>query len=320
MSLPRKLKKKIKMLVMGCGCITLLVTIAGFVIFGTASGVIGWLSGAARNIGVNIPKEITLPSLPKELGLPQSIKLPQLPVNPFKLSQQQQIALGDEVATKQGLDKDAFADQKIKEISARLVKALPAHYRGPKEQGGWAWKFRALRTKKGTVNAIALPGGRVYIYDGLIKLTDGNPDQLAAIIGHEMAHVVEEHSAEQLRNAGLLKKASELLLQNSGGEGGGENAQADAVKVWATQVGEQLTNMRLSQSAEYQADDLGFEFMSAAGYDPKTGLEVMRKLDKLSGKPKSMLSGVFSTHPPTDKRIQRLEKNLAKYQSVGKRG
>lgn len=303
---------------MGCGCATVLTVVAGVIFFGTTTGVIAWLSERARNIGVNVPKEISLPDLPKELGLPQSIKLPQLPVNLFKLSQQQQIALGNEVAVKQGLDKDAFADKNIQEISARLVKALPANYKGPKEQGGWAWKFSALRTPNGEVNAIALPGGRVYVYDGLIKLTGGNPDQLAAIIGHEMAHVVEEHSAEQLRNAGLLKKASELLLQNSGGEGGGENPQAEAIKIWAAQVGEQLTNMKLSQSAEYQADDLGFKFMSTAGYNPKAGLEVMRKLEKLSGKPKSLLSGVFSTHPPTQKRIQRLQKNLANYQALAK--
>lgn len=303
-----QIPKKIKLFGLGCGCATLVVVIAGIVLLGTATSVGGWLSGAAKSIGLNIPKdmtlsnlpkEIALPNLPKELGLPQSIKLPQLPVNPFKLSQQDQIKLGDEVAAKQGLDKDAFADPQIKEISARMVKALPA-----KERDGWEWKFNALRTKTGTVNAIALPGGRVYIYDGLLKLTKGNADELAMIIGHEMAHVTEEHSAEKLRNAGLLKKASTLILQNSGGE----NAQVDAIKVWAAQLGEQLTNMQLSQSDEYQADSLGSKYMSAAGYDPKVGLVVMRKLGELSGKSKSMLSGVFSTHPPTDKRIQRLQK------------
>ncbi len=82
--------------------------------------------------------------------------------------------------------------------------------------------------------------------------------------------------------------------------------------VWAAQVGNQLTKMQLSQAAEYRADDLGFKFMSAAGYNPKAGLEVMRKLGKLSGKSKSRLSGVFSTHPPTEARIARLSKILGK--------
>ena len=314
----RRSTKKLKARVLGCGCVTLIAIIAAVFLFGTVTGVTGWLSGLVKNVGVNIPQEIALPSLPKELGLPSSIKLPQLPVNPFKLSQQEQIALGNEVAAKQGLDKDAFSDPKIKEISTKLIKALPANYRGPKEQGGWEWKVTALRTKDGKVNAIALPGGRVYVYDGLIKLTGGDPNQLAAIIGHEMAHVVEEHSAKQLRNTGIVKKASQLLLQNTVGGGGNENTQAEAIKVWAAQVGEQLTSMQLSQSAEYQADDLGFKFMSAAGYNPKAGLEVMRKLGKLSGKSKNMLSGVFSTHPPTEKRIQRLKKNMSSYQQAGK--
>jgi predicted Zn-dependent protease len=58
--------------------------------------------------------------------------------------------------------------------------------------------------------------------------------------------------------------------------------------------------------------------MATAGYNPKVGLNILRKLEKLSGEKSSLLSGVFSTHPPTQNRIQRLQKNMASYQSVGK--
>lgn len=308
----KKLKKTIKIGVFGCGCALSGVAVAALLLTGGTKTAVGWVTGAAKSVGLAIPANIKLPTainLPKEIGLPP-INLPKLPVNPFKLSPQEQIVLGREVATKQNLDQDAFADKNVSKIAARLVKALPDKYRGPKDIGGWEWKFNGLRSPKGDVNAIALPGGRVYVYDGLIKLTGGNENELAAVIGHEMAHVVEEHSAERMRNAGLLKKATDLLLQNSGGEGGG--SQEEMIGALATQMGKQITQMQLSQSAEYQADDIGFRLMSSAGYDPKAGLEVMRKLGRLSGTPKSMLSGVFSTHPPTEARIARLKNVVGK--------
>jgi predicted Zn-dependent protease len=241
------------------------------------------------------------------LGLPESIKLPQLP-NLFTLSPQEQILLGNEVAQKQGLEGESFVDARIEAVGMRLVRTLPANYRGPADLGGWSWKFKGLRTKDGAVNAIALPGGRIYLYDGLIKLTDGNQNQLAAIIGHEMAHVVEEHSAKQLRTAGLLQKASELLLKNAGGEG--EGPQGQIITTLAAQMGKQLTQMQLSQFAEYKADSLGLQFISAAKYDPSAFPDVLAKLNRLSSQHNGILSGVFSTHPPTNKRIEEIQKLL----------
>ncbi len=316
MKLLKKVKKKIKFGVLGCGCALVIIVIAGIVLSGMVTSVVGWISGAAKSVGLTIPKDIRLPTeirLPKELGLPP-INLPRLPVNPFTLSAQEQIVLGRKVAATQKLDQDTFADRKMNEIAARLVKALPAKYKGPKDVGGWEWRFRGMRTKSGEVNAIALPGGKVYVYDGLIKLAGGDENELAAVLGHEMAHVAEEHSAEQLRTAGLLQKATDLLLQNSGGEGGG--SQEEMIGVLAARMGKQVTQMQLSQSAEYQADDIGFQIMASAGYDPKIGLDVLRKIGKLSGGKDTILIGVFSTHPPTEKRIQRLQKNMASYKAT----
>ncbi|MEI6914632.1 MAG: M48 family metallopeptidase [Armatimonadota bacterium] len=312
MSSHKKLKK---IGVLGCGCALVCVVVTGILVTGAVKGVVGWVSGAASSLGVSIPKDIKLPTeirLPKEVGLPP-IQLPTLPVNPFKLTGQEQIVLGREVAAKQNLGQEAYVDKNVSDIAARLVKALPANYTGPKDLGGWEWKFSGMRTAKGDINAVALPGGKVYVYDGLVKMTNGNKDELAAVIGHEMAHVVEEHTAEQLRNAGLLKKATALLLQNSGIQGGG--SQEEMLGVLAAQMGEQITQMRLSQSAEYQADKIGFQLMASAGYDPKAGLNVLRKLDKLSGGKDTVLSGVFSTHPPTKKRIQNLQKSMGSFKA-----
>jgi predicted Zn-dependent protease len=102
-----------------------------------------------------------------------------------------------------------------------------------------------------------------------------------------------------------MQKASELILKNAGGEG--EGAQGQIIKTLAARMGKQITQMQLSQVAEYQADSLGFQFTSAANYDPAGILDVLGKLNRLSVQRNRILSGVFSTHPPTDKRIQKIQ-------------
>jgi predicted Zn-dependent protease len=313
MQLHRLKKKFIKLAAAGCGCVLVLTLAIGIILLGNTTVIKDWIIGLAKQVWSNLPDKNqinqALNKVPAELGVPESIKLPQLP-NLFALSPREQIQLGNEVAQKQGLERESFVDAQIEEIGMRMVRALPPDYQGPAESGGWAWKFRGLRTKDGAVNAIALPGGRIYLYDGLIKLTEGYPDQLAAIISHEMAHVVKEHSAKQLRTEGLLQKASQMILENAGGEG--EGVQGQIVATLAAQMGKQLTQMQLSQSAEYQADSLGFQFITAANYKPAALLDVLGKLNRLSGQRNSILSGVFSTHPPTDKRIQQIQKLILK--------
>lgn len=310
----KKLKKKLKYGLMGCGCLLVCITLLGIVATGALTGVFGYVAGLARSLGIGLPV-ISLPtgiSLPQEIRLPP-INLPKLPANPLKLSPQEQVLLGREVAAKQGLDQKAFSDPRINKIAVRLIKALPKEYHGPGDLGGWEWKFRGLRTENGAVNAIALPGGKIYIYDGLLKLIGSNDDQLAAVLAHEMAHVVEEHSAEQLLASGLLQTAAELLIQSSG-EG---SYQEDMIRILAAQMGKQVTEMRLSQSAEYQADDIGFRMMAVAGYDPVAGLQILKELGKISGSKDTLLSGVFSTHPPADKRVRKLQEKIDSYKMPG---
>jgi predicted Zn-dependent protease len=304
-----KLKKKCAALAAaGCSCIFLLVLGIGIIAIGSITGIKDRIYGLCKSAWSSIPKQIRLPQevkLPAELGLPESIRLPQLP-NLFTISPQEQILLGNEVSQKQGFEPEAFIDAGIESVGMRLVSALPADFRGPAELGGWSWQFRGLRTKDGSVNAVALPGGRIYLYDGLIKLTGGDPNLLAAIIGHEMGHVVKEHTAKQLRTEGLLQKASGLILDNAGEE----KAQNQIIKTLAARMGKQITQMQLSQAAEYQADSLGLQFMSAAKYDPAAFLELLSNLDRISVQRNGILSGVFSTHPPTDRRMQQIQKLL----------
>jgi|WetSurMetagenome_2_1015567.scaffolds.fasta_scaffold263309_1 predicted Zn-dependent protease len=299
-----------KLAVTGCGCLLLLGLVVGIIVLAGTSGVKGKIYGFCKNLWTVIPKQVQLPqevNLPAELGLPESIRLPRLP-NLFTISAQEQILLGREVAQKEGFDSEAFIDTRVESVGMRLVHALPIEYRGPAESGGWAWRFRGLRTKNGSVNAVALPGGKIFLYDGLITLIEGDPNQLAAIIGHEMGHVVEEHAAKQLRTEGLLQKASQLVLENAGGEA--ESPQSQVIKTIAARMGKRIAQMQLSQAAEFKADSLGIRFMKAANYDGAAFITVLSKLDQISVQRKGILSGVFSTHPPTDRRTQEIQEML----------
>jgi predicted Zn-dependent protease len=312
MHIHRLKRKCIKVCAAGCVCLMLLALAVGIIALASITGIKEKVYGIAKSAWSRLPNQAQIPreiKLPAELGFPESIKVPQLS-SLFTLSPQDQILLGKEVAQRQGLETESFADDNIEAVGMRIVKALPAEYRGPSELGGWAWRFRGLRTNDGSVNAVALPGGGIYLSDGLLKLTEVNPNQLAAVIGHEIAHVVKEHSAKQLRTEGILQKATELILENSSGEG--EGAQGQIAKALAARMGKQITQMQLSQAAEYQADSLGFQFASAANYDPAAILDVLTKLNRLSVQRNGILSGVFSTHPPTDKRIQEIQKLIKK--------
>ncbi len=305
MHLPKHIKKILKWGGLGCALITgLFLLITGFLFLKSVPNTYQWVNRTTQDLWAMLPKDIISAQLPGNLTIPPILQ------GFLKLPPKDQIALGKEISAQEGLDANTYTATHLKTISVKMIKSLPEKYKGPVELGGWDWQVNATKSKSGEINAIALPGGRIYVYDGLLKLTNNNPDQLAAIIGHEMAHVVEEHSAKQMRNSGLLQKTVESLLQSSNAEGEGEVPQQTILKTAAAQMGKQITEMQLSQSAEYQADELGFQFMQAAGYNPAKGLEVLEKLAKMDSQKNSLLTGVFSTHPPTINRIERLRKHF----------
>lgn len=290
----KKLKKKF--LFFGCGCLIVVIVIVILIVAGAASGIKNWIMPAISGIVAQIPKDIPLP---------EGVRIPAIPPGLLKLSPSEQIRLGNEVAIKEGLNQNTYTDKTIDAVSARLIKALPDKYMGP-QNTGWEWKFSVVRTKEGVVNALALPGGKVYVYDGLIKLSNNDPNQLALVIGHEMGHVVEEHSAEQLRSNGMLQTVTDLIINNTGN---GENQITDAISIMAAKLGKDIVNMQLSQKDEYQADALGMQFMRSAGFNPEKGIQVLERMDKLAGSQgvaNPVLGKIFSTHPPMKDRIAKL--------------
>lgn len=158
-----------------------------------------------------------------------------------------------------------------------------------------------------TVNAFAMPGGKVGIYTGLMDLAE-TPDQLAAVMGHELAHVVAQHSAERLSNAQLT-----ALGVTAAGVALSENDHQRAIMA-AIGVGAQVGIMLpFSRVHETEADQMGQELMARAGFDPGQAIRLWELMGKNGG---SRPPELLSTHPDPDNRASRLQKLLVSTQPL----
>lgn len=228
------------------------------------------------------------------------------------LPQSQQVELGRLVAAEQGLERRGARSPQLDAVAERMTRALTGKYKGRGVTDGWVWDIKVLKTDDGAVNALALPGGKVFVTDGLLKLTGDRPDELAAVVGHEMAHITEQHGAKQLRMAGCLARIATWAQQAISGEGE-ESWQTQMMADLATRLGATLVERQLSREAEYKADEIGFAMLTAAGYSPQSGLRVLSTLQSLeTPRPgrAAVLGRAFSTHPPTQERIRRLQERL----------
>jgi len=169
-----------------------------------------------------------------------------------------------------------------------------------KPQGGGEWKVAVFDSDQ--VNAFALPGGNIGVYAGLLKAAR-TPDQLAAVIGHEIAHVQAEHSNARLSTQ-YATEAGLSLIQALGQGTAVENRNVLALLGLGAQVGILLP---FSRAQETEADVLGLRYMAEAGFDPRAAVELWQNMAKVGGDgPPPFLS----THPSGEQRIRALSEHL----------
>lgn len=167
----------------------------------------------------------------------------------------------------------------------------------------WKFQFHLLADDE-TVNAFALPGGQIFITLGLYNKLQ-NEAQLAGVLGHEMGHVIERHTAEQMAKSQL----GQSLVIAAGTAAGGDN-QSQTPYMIAAFVN-QMIQLRYSRQDESEADEWGLQLMSQAGFDPTQMLEVMRVLKEASKGGQSL--EIFQSHPNPDLRIEQIKEYLAKH-------
>jgi predicted Zn-dependent protease len=183
---------------------------------------------------------------------------------------------------------------RVTTIAKRIVAATPAFR---KDATGWNWQFNLQKTKE--LNAYCMPGGRIMVYSGLIDQLELSDAEIAAVLGHEIAHALREHTRERVSRA----YAQQLVLSGAAAVAGVSDATANM----ANMVAEVTFQLPFSREQESEADDIGLELMARAGYDPHAALTLWNKMSaaESAGTPEFL-----STHPAPKDRIKDIEKNL----------
>lgn len=176
---------------------------------------------------------------------------------------------------------------RVRAIAARLITASAA-FRA--DARGWAWETNVLSSKE--VNAWCMPGGKMAVYTGLIERLKPTDAELAAIMGHEIAHALREHGRERASQAMAASIGLSILGAATGMSSGAMDLSAIVVDVTIMKPN--------SRAFETEADRVGVELAARAGYDPRAAITLWQKMGALGeGQPPQFLS----THPSYESRI-----------------
>lgn len=191
-----------------------------------------------------------------------------------------------------------------KRINAVYLRLKP--YADQMNQTGQAFQWQVSVLKSNELNAFVAPGGKVVFYTGIVERLALTDAEIAAIMGHEMVHALEEHAKSKMGAQALTDLALGIGLSAAGvGQGGAAAAQL------GSQIG---VGLPYSRNLESRADQGGLLLMARAGYDPQAAISLWQKMNKLEGSSGSFLS----THPSNAQRIQAMQKNLPAAQAIYK--
>lgn len=191
------------------------------------------------------------------------------------------------------------SDPQVKRIRAIAGRIIPQTGRWNPHAKDWKWEVNLVQSSQ--VNAFCMPGGRIGVFTGIIdklKLTD---DEIAAVMGHEIAHALREHGRER-----QSKSTTTGLITGIGGAIASAITGYD-VRGLANTAG-QMYVLKFSRDEEREADLVGLDISARAGFDPRAGISLWNKMAALnqSGAPIEILS----THPGGEHRIQQIQDHL----------
>ena len=211
--------------------------------------------------------------------------------------QQYQQTLG-EADSKGALAPDDYPP--LTRLRAIAAKLIPFTAQWNPDSRKWRWEVNLINSKQ--INAWCMPGGKIAFYTGILDQLKLNDDEVAMIMGHEMAHALREHSRERLAKSkatGMgLSVASQLL---------GLGQLGDV----AANLGTQLLTLKYGRDDETEADLVGLEIAARAGFKPEASVQLWKKMLSATGGGKGQ-PAFLSTHPSGNNRIQELEANLPK--------
>ncbi|MBP7606545.1 MAG: M48 family metallopeptidase [Giesbergeria sp.] len=190
--------------------------------------------------------------------------------------------------------------QRLRGIATRLV---PYALEWNPRARNWRWEVNLIGSKQ--INAFCMPGGKIAFYTGILEKLQLTDDEVAMVMGHEMAHALREHARARMAkseatNIGLRLGAQLLGLGNMGD--------------MAASLGGQLLNLKFSRGDESDADLVGLELAARAGFNPEAAVVLWRKMGEATGNQGGL--AFLSTHPSGPDRIRELQNNVPKVQGL----
>lgn len=180
--------------------------------------------------------------------------------------------------------------QRLRRIADKLI---PFAYSWNPRARSWRWEINLLGSRQ--INAFCMPGGKIAFYTGILEQLQLTDDEVAQIMGHEIAHALREHARERMGKSAATSIGAGLLSQVLG---------LGDIGRTLTNYGAELLTLKFSRDNETEADLVGLELAARAGYNPQAGVSLWRKMQAASkGAPPQWLS----THPAGSTRIAEIE-------------
>ena len=212
-----------------------------------------------------------------------------------QMSSQAYVQLRAEATQKGVLNTEAALTQRVRAIASRIEPQTRV-FRA--DAPGWKWEVNVITSND--LNAFCMPGGKIVVYSGLVRQLNLTDDEIAVVMGHEIAHALREHSREHVSQAIAAQSAIGIGAALLGlGEGSANLANSAYGALIAT---------RFSRGDETEADRIGLELAARAGYDPRAGISIWQKMMNANkgGRPPEFLS----SHPGEANRIQQIQSLL----------
>ncbi|TCS37887.1 peptidase M48-like protein [Paucimonas lemoignei] len=189
----------------------------------------------------------------------------------------------------------------VKRLRAIANKIIPQVTRWNPRASDWKWEINVIAAKD--VNAFCMPGGKIAFFTGLLDGLQLTDDEVAIVMGHEIAHALREHGRERVAKSTLTNAGAKLAGIGLSALLGIDSNLTTA----ATGLGANLTMLKFSRDDETEADVVGLDIAARAGYDPRAGVALWQKMAKVS---QNASPQWLSSHPAGQNRITEMKKHL----------
>ena len=243
------------------------------------------------------------PMNPKADGIPVT-KLSRLRVFADEQEMDQQSKLQYSQLLNEAKQKEALvpeSDPQVKRLRAIAARIVPNAQRWNPSAANWQWEVNLLNSDQ--VNAFCMPGGRIAFFTGILTKLNLTDDEVAMVMGHEIAHALREHARKRAVQSTAVSLASKLGGAVLSSYLGIDPRITDA----GANVAGQLTVMKFSRGDETESDLVGIDLAARAGFDPRAGIALWQKMGAVNAQqPMEFLS----THPSGNSRIQDMQKQM----------